>query len=285
MPGLTVPLLGAWQVNCSNHNASHSIWTSSPHFFQPGESQLSSSVTFELAADETHHVVNVPHNFGFREGWAVGFDISMERGVRLHHLVGYACVSPLDEGLEPLRHAAEGGHKTREGLGCSYPLLAWSHGMDSLVLPPDVSLPLGAANGVPALLFELSLGGHATESGVPDIVTVHIRYTDASRQHDMGVLQLGNRRLAGLPWLPAGEEAYHVSSRCLVESSENVQLFASMPHMHGVGSSIWSEKIATGGVMSAGEVTFSAAAAPGAPLESLATPAGLAFDMYMAVSA
>jgi hypothetical protein len=135
----------------------------------------------------------------------------------------------------------------------------WAPGEGPLSLPPNVGGPLGK-NGFKSFQLEIHYSNPLYLSGVLDSSGVRLYYTSQKREHDLGVLQLGDA-LVALEGQSVGEGLVRHTFDCpascsSVSLSENVTVVREYLHMHNAGKSMQNYQLRDGKVIRVGQVQF-----------------------------
>ncbi|KNC47124.1 monooxygenase [Thecamonas trahens ATCC 50062] len=142
----------------------------------------------------------------------------------VHHMVFYFCTGPT--------------------LGECWDLVgAWAVGGPSTVTPEVAGFRFGAGTTITHLRIQFHYDNPTNTPGVTDSSGVRIHYTDILREHDAGVLWIGDPAVR-LPAIPAGEAAFHYETTCPSECTSRwtqpLNVFTVFLHMHSVGKTIWT---------------------------------------------
>jgi len=263
-------------INCEDQPAASPLEGSSK-FYNIGEEQSSQTFTMEwdLSTQETQYIA-FPRALKYDDQaptsaiYMVGFKVEVDNIEHVHHFVVYQCDRELtEEELQPFDELTEENYSRRNDMGCQKEIAIWAPGLDEVIYPSDVAVPLGPGTANRAILIQVHYNNPENVPGVVDTSMLTFYYTPLPREHDMAFLQLGDVLLFTQNEIPPGQSSWHVTHRCLIQTNEELTVFQHAPHMHFNGRRLWSEKIATGGGVGAdGKWDFAnRAEANGQPLE------------------
>jgi hypothetical protein len=175
-------------------------------------------------------------------------------------------------GMEPIIDSRSAEHihhftlfgSEQESVDCNSKGMAeiaynWSRGEGPLSLPPKVGGLLGK-NGFKSFQLEIHYSNPLYLSGVVDSSGVRLYYTSQKREHDLGVLQLGDA-VGALEGESVGQGLVRHSFDCPgscshVSLTENVTVVREFLHMHEAGKSMQNYQLRDGKVIRVGQVQF-----------------------------
>ena len=123
----------------------------------------------------------------------------------------------------------------------------WAVGATDFDFPLDVGFPLGPDETFDTILIVLHYNNPNLDSGIIDNSGILWYITDNLRTHDAGVFILGHS-VGDSIMIPPQTESYLVPGLCPGECTkllfqEPIYVFASLPHSHTTGASIWTQII------------------------------------------
>ena len=126
-------------------------------------------------------------------------------------------------------------------------LSGWAVGTSDLDLPLDVGIPLGPDETFDTILIELHYNNPNLDAGIIDDSGLIWYITDNLRTYDAGVFTLGHQIGDGI-MVPPQTESYLIPAYCPGECTEllfhePINVFATLPHSHTAGASIWTQII------------------------------------------
>ena len=178
----------------------------------------------------------------------------------VHHIVVHRCKNnaffnlhrtPVACGPDPA-HMFDEYHDGGGGAGgkgdCDAQVYAWAAGAGNFVLPEEAGLPMGAGFAE-HIILELHYDNQAFQADIVDSSGFRIYYTDELREHDAGIMNVGD------PLVNAGRVAdargpgfagsVHHTNQCPSKCTEKMQsaitVFGSNLHAHYKGKTLWSE--------------------------------------------
>lgn len=166
----------------------------------------------------------------------------------VHHFVVYGSTEPFDSALDC--------EETFPGFEMAY---VWAPGNLPLSLPSNVGGPLGAS-GFRSFQLEIHYNNPAIDVGSLDSSGVRFYYTSNKRQHDLGILQMGDPNVAlfGEPVSPNGGLTQHVfdcNGSCTSNHAQvPVTVLRESLHMHKSGVSMINTQFRDGDVLREGSV-------------------------------
>eukprot|EP00980_Cylindrotheca_fusiformis_P011682 scaffold2770_cov104-Cylindrotheca_fusiformis.AAC.3 len=174
----------------------------------------------------------------------------------LHHYVVYASNEPFNDEIDNL-NCGSAVHIE--------PVYAWTPGDRGLVLPKNVGVPLGEiSNGFRSYMIETHYNNPNLDEGVIDSSGIRIYYSTETREHDMGVLSLGDAALKQLGNRVGDdgpekfyEYAYECPSSCSsLAVTRPVTVLREYLHMHKQGSRMYQEVIRDGTAVRRSNIDF-----------------------------
>jgi len=221
-----------------------------PSFFNPGERQRQFvlEVDTEIPGHQDTTYLNVPFNLDFltQAVHLVGFNAVIDNAVHVHHFLMYACPKPFPEeelgiGVDAFEHP-----DWDQEHGCYDMIYGWGPGQNSWNLPRDVGMLVGPRTAYPAIYIQMHYDNPNLVKGQTDKTKVLVNFTPDLRQHNMGVLWLGNPLIHERK-IPQGSSSWGSTQRCKLTMDEKVadeiHVFLHAPHMHKSGKRIWSETV------------------------------------------
>jgi len=147
---------------------------------------------------------------------------------------------------------------------CAGLMWSWAVGMGDFILPPEAGLRTGASQ-ISHVVLEIHYDNPDLTTGVIDSMGFEAFYVETPRQHDAGILIVGDTIVNfgdtpsnGAPpfeigHLPKGLDYIHRQATCPNECTQDfsapINVFAAFHHMHYYGSKFITEKYSAGGVL------------------------------------
>jgi len=122
-------------------------------------------------------------------------------------------------------------------------LSAWAAGGGSTILPPDAAFPMGKREGsIQYIVLELHYNNPNGVGGYTDQSGLRLWYTTVPRKYEADVLVLGDPgvNFHPIPALSFTEYEAECPSVCTASLPHPITVFLSFPHMHQVGTEIWT---------------------------------------------
>jgi len=167
-----------------------------------------------------------------------------ENIAHLHHYLIHSC-SNVSEGYVPL-YQEPGVCWSPVGnpnAGCNGLLAAWAAGGGPIVLPSVAGFPMGSApTATQFIVLELHYNNPDLVGGYTDHSGVRLWYTTEKRQYEAATLTIGDPVVSfdSIPAQSVKEYEAECPSPCTSTMPHEITVFQSFPHMHQVGSQIWS---------------------------------------------
>lgn len=120
-------------------------------------------------------------------------------------------------------------------------IFGWSPGVMPMELPPSVGIPLGGNGGYVSFHIQIHYDNPLGVANILDSSGVVAHYTSKLRQHDMGILQVGDPLVAVQPTVLSesggpSQHSFECSGACTGSYFQTeVTVFAEGIHMHGSG--------------------------------------------------
>ena len=124
----------------------------------------------------------------------------------------------------------------------------WTPGEGPLALPPQVGALLGGASGYRSYVLEIHYDNPTFDQGVLDSSGVRMYYTPNKREHDLGVLQVGDP-LVELLDVPIGDglvsHTFNCPASCATAftTDQEVTVFRELLHMHASGVRMYNRQM------------------------------------------
>eukprot|EP00026_Physarum_polycephalum_P006528 Phypoly_transcript_06576.p1 GENE.Phypoly_transcript_06576~~Phypoly_transcript_06576.p1 ORF type:complete len:551 (+),score=51.01 Phypoly_transcript_06576:87-1739(+) len=175
--------------------------------------------------------------------------IQPETAPHIHHFQVHIC-SNVSDGSVP-RHIVPGDCRDNPAggiSGCNGVLYGWAPGGGSAVLPAVTGFPMGAREGsVKYLVLEIHYDNPDGKGGYQDNSGFRVWYTKQPRQYDADSLAIGDpyvlfKTSSVIPPLAITEYEAECPSECTQTLPHEITIFTSSPHMHYVGSQIWTSQ-------------------------------------------
>ena len=171
----------------------------------------------------------------------VGVEPVVDKAIHVHHFILYG----RDRDLAPTESCSDQSYEV---------LYAWAPGAMPLTLPSNVGGLVGtsSAGGIVSFQLEIHYDNSLQIPNVVDSSGVRLYYTTQLREHDLGVLELGDPlvQLGGRPVNSGGgsvsKHVFDCPSSCstnFVNPSEPVTVVRQFLHMHTTGTRIVNEHI------------------------------------------
>ena len=185
--------------------------------------------------------------------------IQAENAAHVHHVVVHRCRpgeffdahrAPVacnpggaaeDEPLE--MHPGESPAGASEG-ACRGVVYVWAAGAGMFVLPEAAGIPIGGGEDS-HLVVEIHYDNPTRAPGIVDSSGFRLHWAERRlREHDASTMVVGDALVARDAPLPPGvaeeHRQYTCPEECTRKFSDDVQIFATAPHMHYKGRSIWT---------------------------------------------
>ena len=165
----------------------------------------------------------------------------------VHHLLVYICPSTFPELVGDCDSASSPIQQSGASSSCSGTLISgWAVGAGDFNLPLEAGIPLGPEEAFDTLLIEIHYNNPNLDAGIVDDSGVSWYITDNLRNHDVGILHLGQRVNDAMS-IPPRAELFLVPAYCPGECTkhlnEPINVIATFPHSHTSGVSMWTQLI------------------------------------------
>ena len=144
--------------------------------------------------------------------------------------------------------------------GCAGLIASWAVGMGDMILPLEAGFRVGAGH-ITHVILEIHYDNPAAEQGFVDSMGFEVFYTETMRQHDAGMITMGDTIVSlgntgmqpNLPYpigdLPAQQDVIHRETtcpkECTTDFAEPINVFSVFHHMHYYGKKMYLEKYDT----------------------------------------
>ena len=185
--------------------------------------------------------------------------IQAENAAHVHHIVVHRCQpgeffdahrAPVacnpggaaeDEPLD--MHPGESPAGASDG-ACRGVVYVWAAGAGMFVLPEAAGIPIGGDEDS-HLVVEIHYDNPTRAPGIVDSSGFRLHWAERHlREHDASTMVVGDALVARDAPLPAGvaeeHRQYTCPEECTRKFSDDVKIFATAPHMHYKGRSIWT---------------------------------------------
>jgi dopamine beta-monooxygenase len=146
-----------------------------------------------------------------------------------------------------------------ESLGPDELTYIWAPGMGPFILPPNVGGLFGS-DGFKSFNIQIHYNNPSEDDGILDSSGVNIYFTSQKREHDLGVLQLGDP-FVFLNGVNVGngfsEHTFNCPGSCSsVSVAQNITVLREFLHMHKSGSRMYNTQIRGGETVHTGSVDY-----------------------------
>lgn len=165
-----------------------------------------------------------------------------------HHFLIYACESiPYFETYKVTNSCLSNGPLGNPDALCTSLVYPWAVGSNPLILPPDVGYKIDNKNKY--LVLETHFDNPELLDDVVDISGARLYFTDKPRKFEAGTLGFGDNfvSLAPRTVIPEFEYQSTCPSSCSSKWKEPLNVFATLPHMHTTGRSMFLNRFSKGG--------------------------------------
>ena len=169
------------------------------------------------------------------------------------HLVGFRPSIASSQIHHYVLAVNEDGEDVAPGTPCyDWPgatIWGWAPGIEEWTLPEDVGFPSGE-DGTVDLMLQIHYNNPLAQS-FHDTSGVDVLYTETLREHDAGVLTIGD--IENLD-IPPGNPAYEHVATCTSNQTtlllpEPITVFAAWLHAHEIGAEIWTDHFRGGSMI------------------------------------
>lgn len=140
-------------------------------------------------------------------------------------------------------------------------IFVWAPGTPQFALPYNVGLPIGGKSGYRRVCVQIHYNNPSHKKGQVDNSGIKFHYRIVPRQHDFGVLQLGDPfvHLAGRKVGDGlAQHTFECSSACSATAltDEPVTVLYEGLHMHGSGASAYNQQFRNGQLIRTGRAEY-----------------------------